>query len=163
VLQARASVIRVPDLHLRAAVWGPDYPRHWRTDLGELLDGLAQLHVFDARDDEPALGTDTVLLTHAADLRGKDGDGCDADCPARSGTPHGHFLLNAGRGFLGVVEQFAVDEDDGIRRYEFRVSGCKGDTPLREVGKTGRLGTAFLPCLLGVPDVCRRFSDAQHR
>jgi len=168
VLQVRLSVIRIPDGLLGRSVWGPDrsaWPQHWRRSLHDALQSLAWLHVAAGPEEgAPTLGQQSALLTHTADLRGSPRDACDNDCPARNGPAHSHFLANIGRGFLGILEQFAQDDASGIRTYEFKVRGRKGDGPtLREAGKSGKLVTVYLPAKLGDPTACAGLTTGQHR
>lgn len=169
VVRTKRSVVRIPDTRLARAVWGADSmkrPRDWRRTLRTIFESLCWLHVAErSKDGKLLLGERSALLTHAADLRGSSNDGCDDDCPQRDGAPHGHFLVNVGRGFLGVLEQFAEsDEGGGVRTYEFRRVGRKEDGPtLQGVGKSGRLTSIYLPAKLGDPAVCREFTPGQHR
>ena len=166
VLAARTSVLRLPDYVLADAVWGLDgRPRHWRTDLLELLGGLTWLHVADWRGDEvPPLGTETALFTHAADLRGTTEDQCDESCSDHRSPRHHHYLVNIGRGFLGVLEAFARADDSGVRNYNFPIGGAKSEArALWMAGKTGRLRTVFLLAVIGKPDVCATLTARQHK
>ncbi|NQU26417.1 MAG: bifunctional DNA primase/polymerase [Candidatus Nealsonbacteria bacterium] len=169
VMQARRSLVRLPDRRLARLIWGPGdgaCPHHWRKTLREVFEGLAWLHVAVWPEDGlPLLGRQSALVTHAADLRGSPGDGCDDDCPDRDGASHGHFLVNIGRGLLGVLEQFArPDDGSGVRTYDFKIRGKKGEGPtLASVGKTGKLVTIYLPAKLGDPAVRSKFIPSQHR
>jgi hypothetical protein len=168
VLAARSSVIRVPDSLLAAALWGEARsarPRQWRRGLAGTLEGLTWLHLAEWPEGgpPPGWGAGTALLTHAADLRGGDADVCDEHCPGQGRTHH-HFLVNAGRGLLGLLEQFGVEGDSGVRSYRFPVGGPKGAGPtLRKAGRAGRLVTVFLPAKLGDPAACGRLSAGEHR
>ncbi len=163
----QSSVVRLPDGLLRHYLWGPDrYDKHWRQVLLSILDGLAWLHLAAWPGDEPPpLGTDTILLTHVGDLRGTGDDRCDARCPCRHGPRHSHLLVNIGRGFLGVLEQLAVDSGTkGTRSYAFPTSpAMKGQQSLRQVGKGGQLVQVYLPACLGDAMACEQLSDQQHR
>jgi hypothetical protein len=167
VLAGRRSVVRIPDVTLGRAVWGEAqaaWPTHWRTELSSLLGGLAWLHVADQAGDGDVFGSRTALLTHARDLRvDAEADACGEDCPGHGGPSHHHFLVNIGRGFLGVLERFASeDSDSGVRTYDFPVAGPKGAGPtLRAVGRTGRLVPVYLPARLGEPSVCASFTGRQ--
>jgi Bifunctional DNA primase/polymerase, N-terminal len=167
VMAGRTSAFRLPDYTLARAVWGKGKPPHWRSDLLASLQSLSRLHAADwPADGFPLLGRDTALLTHVADLRGEPAaDACDPDCPGRLGPRHHHFLLNVGRGFLGVLEQFVTAEDEsGVRSYDFPTGGPKSEGPaLWKVGKSGRLVSMFLPAKLGDPAACANYCDRQHR
>ena len=169
VMQAKRSVVRIPDSVLARAVWGSDRsarPKAWRQTLRGVLQSLTWLHVMAwPEDGPPLLGQHSALLTHAADLRRSQNDTCDEDCPQRGAERHSHYLVNVGRGFLGTLEQFAkADEDTGVRAYEFKRFGRKKDGPtLQRAGKTGKLQTLYLPTKLCDPDVCRGFTPDQRR
>jgi hypothetical protein len=169
VLAARSSLVRVPDRLLAAALWGEGrsgWPRQWRQGLARSLEGLTWLHLGEWPEGGPPpdWGAGTALLTHAADLRGGDADVCDERCPGQ-GRPHHHFLVNAGRGLLGLLEQFAEEDGDGgARSYRFPVGGPKGAGPtLRKAGRGGRLVTVYLPAKLGDPAACDRLTPGEHR
>jgi hypothetical protein len=168
VWEARKSVLLVPDHLLARAVWGRqdrDRPAHWRQDLLHLLEGLSWLHLTDwPTDAQPRLGQGTALLTHVADLRGTDADTCGENCPGHLGPRHHHFLINVGRGFLGVLEQFADADEANGRTYTFPRGGPKSTGPsLWRVGKSGRLVSIFLPAQLGEPAACSALTARQHR
>jgi hypothetical protein len=155
---------------LAAAVWGEGrsaWPRQWRQGLARSLEGLTWLHLAEWPEGGPLpdWGAGTALLTHAADLRGGDADVCDERCPGRGGPRHHHFLVNAGRGLLGVLEQFAGEDGDGaVRSYRFPVGGPKGaGLTLRKAGRGGRLVTVYLPAKLGDPAACDRLAAGEHR
>lgn len=169
VIQAKLSVVRIPDRLLGQAVWGHDdtaWPRHWRTTLRKSLTGLGWLHLAAwPEGGVPLLGDNSALITHSADLRRSKNDGCDGDCPLLHGPAHKHFTVNIGRGFLGVLERFGSAGDrPGVRKYEFKLSGRKGSGPtLKSVGKSGKLATVYLPAKLGAPAACASFTSQQHR
>jgi hypothetical protein len=168
VIQARSSVIQPADFVLAAAVWGRDrdnWPRQWRQDLSDILQGLAWLHVAEGPNNGvPSLGMNTALLTHVANLRGHSEDKCAGQCPEHISGKHHHYLINIGRGFLGLLEQFARENPSGIRSYEFPVTGPRdAGLTLRRAGKTGRLISIYLPAKLGDPASCRRLTARQHQ
>src|SRR5262249_26974875 len=139
-LEARSSVLRLPDHLLGEGVWGPRtcWPRHWRQDLLGILQGLSWLHLAAWNEGgRPSLGADTALLHHVADLRGQSLDRCGEDCPGLGGPAHHHVLVNVARGFLGSLEQFALPEDgSGVRTYAFPVAGRRNlRATLRRVGR----------------------------
>ncbi len=106
LLQGKRSVIRIPDVWMATRVWGSEKrPRHWRKTLCRAHESLCWLHLGAGSEDcRPDFGAETAVLTHAADLRGSPNDQCDVDCPLLGGPPHHHFLVNIGRGLLGVLE-----------------------------------------------------------
>jgi hypothetical protein len=167
VLRRRLSVLHLPDCLLAEAVWaGRERPAHWRQEVLAVLRGLTWLHLTDGEVGESAVpGADTVVLTHAADLRGTDNDACQEACASPLDRPHHHYLINVGRGFLGILEGFARAEDDnGVRSYAFPVGGKhKQSSSLRAAGKSGRLVTVYLPAKLGDRTVCEALTLPQHR
>jgi transcriptional regulator with XRE-family HTH domain len=168
LLTARTSVFVTADLWLGQAVWGQHraaWPRNWRCNLEAILQTLCWLHVAAQPDDNnPDFDAGTALLTHAAHL-GASRTNCRLDCSHRGGPAHHHFLINVGRGFLGVLEHFASDGDGpGCRNYQFpRRSRRKAIVTLHRLGKLGSLTSIFLPAKLGMPAMCRRLSPDQHR
>jgi len=129
------------------------------------LTSLGWLHLAAwPQDGPPLLGDHSALITHSADLRRSQHDGCDDDCPLLHGPRHKHFTVNIGRGFLGVLEQFASANSPGVRSYDLKLSDPRGSGPtLKSVGKSGKLTTLYLPAKLGPPPVCANFTPWQHQ
>jgi hypothetical protein len=166
VLRLRSSQLHLPDSLLAGAVWaGREKPTHWRPELLSVLRGLTWLHLADGPPGASGvLGAETVALTHAADLRGTENDIGRAGCADQPGRPHHHYLINVGRGFLGILEQFAHAEDEsGVRSYAFPVGGRRQSASLRTAGKSGRLVTVYPPAKLGDRTVHDRLTLSQHR
>ena len=112
------------------------------------------------------MGKETALLTHVADLRGTPNDVCGDGCEGLDVRRHHHFLVNVGRGFLGILEQFVQEEDDaGVRTYAFPVQGRyrRQSSTLRKVGKSGQLVSIYLPAKLGNREACEALTASQHR
>ena len=169
VVAMRRSLLHLPDVYLAQAIWGSNrsaWPHDWHQVLGKVLKDLTWLHVADDSDDVPAFGSETVLLTHAGDLRASADDACPDDCPAHGSGRHHHFQIEVGPGFLGVLEPFAqVEEETGVRTYDFPARAKKGSKKLTlpKAGKTGRLVTVYLPAKLGEPAACKQLNERQHR
>jgi hypothetical protein len=169
VLAQRSSLLRLPDASLARAVWGLNKrPRHWRGVLLALLRSLTWLHIADRPDQakNPDFGAQSVLLTHAGDLRGDDQDSCPETCPMYATGRHHHFQIEIGPGFLGILESLSrLTDTPGIREYHFPMDVHKGSdaASLRRLGRTGRLQSLFVPAKLGAPSKCRRLSPVQHR
>lgn len=166
ILQARRSVVRIPDVWLASRIWNHgSRPRHWRTTIRRALESLGWLHLDAVEgDDPPAFGPQTALLTHTADLLRSSNDQCDDHCPLLGGPPHHHFVVNIGRGFLGILEDCAVDDGDGTRHYEFPARGSRSTGQnLSRLGRTGRLASLYLPARLGSRSSCDAMSVSQHR
>jgi hypothetical protein len=166
VLVQKTSLVKVSDGWLAETCWGTGRatrPKHWRSVLREILRGLSWLHVADrVPDGPPSFGPQSVLITHAGDLRGMEHDECPGDCGDR-GHAHHHFEVDIGPGFLGLLERFGQVDGAGVRRYQFPVSGKRAATTLRGVGKSGRLVSAFVPAVLGEPGRCRTVDPGSHR
>jgi hypothetical protein len=165
VLRLRTSLLQLPDSLLADAVWGRNkQPAHWRKEISTVLQGLTWLHLTEGPPGEAGvLGAKTALFTHVADLRGTENDVCREGCAGQRDPKHHHYLVNVGRGFLGIVEEFVQAEDDnGVRSYAFPVGG-RQSASLRKAGKSGRLVTIYLPAKLGDLTVCDRLTPTQHR
>ena len=90
------------------------------------MESLCWLHLGECDEsDPPTFGSDTALLTHTADLYRSPNDRCDEDCPLLGDQRHHHFLVNVGRGFLGVLECCVTHEEGGTRYYEFPARGSR--------------------------------------
>jgi hypothetical protein len=169
VLRLRTSLLVLPDFLLAEAIWGSvcSWPAHWRQEILAILKGLCWIHVTKGPiQDSTQLGTDTVLITHATDLRHTPQDACGNGCDGQPDGHHHHYLINIGRGFLGVLEDFAQAEDaSGVRTYAFPVSGRsrRQSTTLRKVGRSGQLVSIYLPAKLGERSVCDALTTSQHR
>ena len=169
VLKQKTSVVVLADFEIGNDLWGHDreaWPNHWRQNATETLQGLTWLHVADyAADGLPLLGAQSALFTHVADMRQIGQDRCPDYCPGRDGLRHHHYLVNIGRGFLGVLERFAQGDDEaGERLYDFPIGTAKSSgATLWRVGKTGRLTSLYLPAKLGDPQACGTLDAGQHR
>jgi hypothetical protein len=162
VLWRHESAALLPDCWVREVLWGPyrkNWPVHWRGEVRAILEGLTWLHA--GNEGEP-LGTATALLTHWADLRAcPTANECGEHCPGQLLGKHSHFLVNVGRGFLGVIEQCAEEyPEEGRRLYPLRDPGRK---VLKQLGRTGKLVPVFLPAYLGEPEKAGRLTSRQKR
>ncbi len=169
-LETKRSVFQIPDIQLRHRIWGRELdasPKNWRSSIRRWLESLGWLHLAspEEADTVPELGRMTAILTHFADLRGSSNDQCEEDCPARGGSPHHHFLINIGRGFLGCLEQCSdVDDENGIRHYDFPARGSRETgANLKQLGRGGNLRSLYLPARLGEPAQCNTLTANQHR
>lgn len=166
MLRHRTSLLRLPDTLLAEAIWGTETrPTHWRQEILDILKGLTMLHVIAGPVSDPIeCGAETALLTFADDMRGDIGDVCGEQCQGREAKHH-HYLVNVGRGFFGVLEQFVREEDAGIRTYAFPMQGRsrRQSTSLRSVGRSGKLGSIYLPAKLGERAKCDQLTLSQHR
>ncbi|MEI8373846.1 MAG: bifunctional DNA primase/polymerase [Planctomycetota bacterium] len=169
VLEQKRSVIVLADFEIGNGLWGRDrnaWPNHWRQNTIEILQGLIWLHVAEyAADGSLLLGTQSALLTNIADMRHTSPERCPDYCPGLDGARHHHYLVNIGRGFLGILERFAQGDDEaGERLYDFPIGTARSSgTTLRRVGKIGRLTSLYLPAKLGDPQSCGSLDVDQHR
>ena len=168
VVEQKRSVVVFADFEIADGLWGRNrdaWPRHWRTSIAEILRSLTWLHVAEHTAEEPPLGAGSALLHHAGDLRGSAADRCPDYCPGLHGPRHHHYLVNIGRGFLGVLEGFVVaGEETGERRYDFPIGKARSREPtLRGAGKTGRLTSLYQPAKLGEPQSCGALDADQQR
>ena len=166
VLRQRSSVLHLPDFAIADTLWGSQTkPTHWRVEVLKILRGLTWLHVCNEPLNQTATpGQQTVLLNHVVDLRGKENDVCRDGCAGQGIGNHHHFLVNVGQGFLGMLEDFAQPENDGVvRSYAFPIGGRKLSSTLRRTGKSGQLVTIYLPAKLGDRKVCEKLTLRQHR
>lgn len=166
-LELKRSAFLIPDFQLSQNIWGAHRPTHWRGSIRRALETLSVLHmgIHNEPENQGEMGTDTALLIHAADLRGSPNDKCESDCPAISAGTHSHFIVNIGQGFLGCLEQCCNEVDsNGVRSYTFPSRGeRRTGASLQQLGKTGRLVSAYFPALIGNPAQCKELSANQHR
>lgn len=161
ILATACSTFRIADNLLGSLVYGSNpsqWHKNWRGDLLSILEGLTHLHLVESDRHADEWGSATTLLNHVADLRGTSSDVCDC-CSELDTRSHHHFLIVAGRGFLGALEQLAtVERDDGTREYDFYEK-----QKLRQLGKRGHTCSVFLPAILGNPRSELRLSPKQQR
>jgi len=166
-MRLRSSVLHLPDFLLAEAIWGAHrQPGHWRQEILEVLQGLTWLHLSQGVPGEATvLGAESAILTHAVDLRGTMNDVCPDSCADWPDRHHHHYLINVGRGFLGILEEFAqVEDENGVRSYAFPVGGRhRQSSSLRKAGKSGQLVTIYLPAKLGDRKACEALTLTQHR
>lgn len=167
LINARSSLLKVADCRLADAIWGysANRPRHWRRVVRVILGGFCSLHV-GVWDSEgvPNFGPGTSLITHVGDLSGMDEDKCGPECDAHFQGRHHHFQIDVGPGFLGVLEAFAsIDNESGIRSYDFKIAGKGPEPTLRRVGKSAKLISVFLPSMIGDPPLTSTLTATQHR
>ena len=165
VLRQRSSLLHLPDFLIADTIWGKQKkPAEWRQEILAVLQGLTWLHIADSLSNESiTFGLESVLINHVADLRGSTNDVCREGCAAYRTHRH-HYLVNVGKAFLGILEDFAQPENDGgVRSYAFPIGGRKLSSTLRRTGKSGQLVTIYLPSKLGDRKVCEKLTLRQHR
>jgi len=129
VLRQRSSVVMVPDVLLGQIAWGGDqslWPQNWRQDRWAILHFLTHLRsgILRLAGDgwHPRFVAHGVALASVDDLKlcRPGGDSCSSACPMwNRGHHHSHYLCQIGLGFLGVLEHFATDQQQGQRIYDF--------------------------------------------
>jgi len=158
VLMQRRSIILLPDVALAEIVWGgcrDDWPQNWRDSLSEILWSLSQLHMATLRIGalgwRPQFAMRSVAVAHCELLEASRGPGryCRSSCPLwNCPDRHNHFLIQIGYGFLGLLEHFAIaDNNSGGRQFDFDQKHPKGDAgKLIVVGrKQGEIVPVHLP------------------
>jgi hypothetical protein len=58
---------------------------------------------------------------------------------------HGHFVVQIGLGFLGIMERHAIEGTEARRIYDFKKSEGKATGEIKDARKQGRLVTVNLP------------------
>lgn len=165
----RSSDIAVPAQLLRDLVWGAGaHPNHWRGDLRKLLRSLSYLHVCS---DLSELGSNSVLVADFdVPSRGSRTE-CSTNCEWLNSSKHSHVSIRLGLGFLGCLEDLALDDPSNSGSRIYRLPR-RGDDPnqwreamkaLRAVGKTGLLQQVALATKLGRRSEVKRLSPAARR
>jgi hypothetical protein len=153
VRKQRSSVVVLPDEKLAGAIWGGhNRPRNWRQHIYEALTSLSglaieQLHVtrggWSPRLDMKSIAVASVKRLEPTPSKAV----CDVErCPLRgSDIGHGHFVVQIGLGFLGVLERHAVQDAEDHRVYDFEKSWGNAGKEIKEAQREGRLVTVNLP------------------
>jgi hypothetical protein len=151
-------VVLLPDILLGQVVWGgarDQWPQDWRGDLLQTLRSLTdlRLEVLRLSSSEgwrPQLGMYSVAVgaVEQISLTRPQEDFCRPCCPMwGSKCVHRHLAIQAGYGFLGVLEHFATGEGAPCRTYDFKNAPEAGEE-LREARKAGQLVTISAPTAL---------------
>lgn len=127
VREQRSSLVVIPDTQLRQVIWGGhDHPANWRRYIFDALRSLRHVHfeVFHLAGGgwRPKIDASGVAIASVVKReRGKPSSFCDVlGCPLMGTTvPHGHFLVECGRCFLGALELFAQEGSVSGRTYDF--------------------------------------------
>jgi hypothetical protein len=157
VLMQRRSVVLLPDVGLGEVVWGGDraaWPDNWRGSIADVLGSLTQLHLAVLQVGggawKPQFTMRSVAVASFEDLERnrKQGGFCRPACPLwNRPEPHDHFLVQIGYGFLGLLENFAVRDQQGARQFDFaqkRPAGEEGKA-LVAARKRGEIVPVHLP------------------
>jgi hypothetical protein len=121
----------------------------------EILLSLGELHVaalhIGGTGWRPRFTMRSVAVAHCElveEARGSK-EACSQVCPLwNRAESHGHFLVQIGYGFLGLLEHFAISDDkQGERRFDFEQKQPAGDAGkhIAEARAKGRIVPVHLP------------------
>jgi len=120
---------------MRQLIWGGNIehlPQNWRREIVQTLRSLlrvrASVIVLGGNGWTPKFGMESVAVAMVEDLRTTrpEDDQCNERCIAfGSGTPHHHFGIQIGAGFLGVLEKLARQGDAVGLTYDFNSDSLK--------------------------------------
>jgi hypothetical protein len=156
VRNQRSSTVVLPDETLAQAVWGGRRrPKNWRQHLFDVLTSLSGLRVerlhITRGGWSPRLDLHSVAVASVKRLEATRVEVCQVPgCPLEgSRASHGHFMVQVGLGFLGVLENYATGSEDGTRRYDFaKTPSEEAGKKVRAAQKEGALVTVSLPVKL---------------
>ena len=119
VVTSKQSLVAPADRWLGEMVWGSGtWPRHWLGDLRRRLEGLISLHVVP-HNHTRLRQQKTRLLSSVYHLGNREAErACGDSCPSL-GTRHGHFVIQTGPEFLGILELLGNEIDGATRSYDF--------------------------------------------
>jgi hypothetical protein len=157
VLMQKNSVVLVPDVALGEIIWGAErsaWPDNWRQTVADILWSLSRLHVatmhIGKANWQPRFTMRSVAVAHVEHLETsrKQQGFCKKCCPLWNAPDrHGHFLIQIGYGFLGVLESFAITDDQHeVRRFDFHPNPTGPASKLvKEAQKAGAIVPVHLP------------------
>lgn len=153
VREQRRSVVVLPDEALALAIWGGHArPKNWRQDIFDTLTSLSGLRVEQLAITRggwrPRLDMHSVAVAGVQRLDPGPGGACEREnCPLRGAEQrHGHFLVQIGLGFLGVLEAHARHSNGEGREYDFSVkpAGEAAQKKLKDARHAGRIVTVSM-------------------
>lgn len=156
VLAQQSSAVTIPDVSLGEVVWGhhDNWPKDWRRELFATLRSLTWLHAeafqFAGQGWTPEAHAHSVALYLVQHFKAASHvHPCTERCPLHgSNQRHGHYQLHVTPGFLGVLEKYAILNDDGSKSYpttyDFATppSGSEGEF-IKTMQKAGRIITTI--------------------
>ncbi|MHC2068158.1 helix-turn-helix transcriptional regulator [Bremerella sp. T1] len=168
VLAQRSSIVTIPDVSIGEMFWGERrrWPQNWRRDIRRALISLTGLHSqalrFVGNGWQPQLNSHSVALANIKFIstNSSDSPNCPPCCLLHSSERrHGHYEVQVGRGFLGVLENYLTNVDGDRCRYDFKrePSGESG-TLLKASRNEGQIATTNLPLKLLGPAKFSGFS-----
>ena len=153
VRKQRRSVVVLPDEALALAIWGGHArPKNWRQDIFDTLTSLSGLWVEQLTITRggwrPRLDLHSVAVAGVQRLDPGPGARCERkNCPLRGTSQrHGHFLVQIGLGFLGVLEAHGSHSGEEGREYDFSVkpAGEAAQKKLKDAQHAGRIVTVSM-------------------
>ncbi len=153
VRKQRRSVVVLPDEALALAIWGGHArPKNWRQDIFDTLTSLSGLWVEQLTITRggwrPRLDLHSVAVAGVQRLDPGPGGACEREnCPLRGTSQrHGHFLVQIGLGFLGVLEAHGSHSGEEGREYDFSVkpAGEAAQKKLKDAQHAGRIVTVSM-------------------
>ena len=153
VRQQGCSVVVLADELLAQAIWaGHDRPKNWRQDLFDTRASLSGLCLEKMRilgggwrrsidlHSVAVASVKRLEVTTSSQTCGVNG------CPLKGqNVRHGHFVVQVGLGFLGVLENYAVEPVNGRRTFDFtKEPSAEAKEQLDEARGKGQLVTVSL-------------------
>lgn len=153
VRQQRSTMVVVPDVSLGTAIWGGSpWPHNWRADVFDIIVSLTRVHLQVLR---LANGWQPRITAHAIPVasvqrmeHGRSGSICQREqCPLRgNGQPHGHLVVEVGRGFLGILSHYLHGNDRGQQMLDLnRPLSDEATEAVTQAKRSGQLITVNLP------------------
>ena len=161
VLKQRRSVVLLPDKLLGQVIWGAvkeEWPQDWRREILQTLRSLTNLRLdvlrLSSEGWRPRFGMHSLAVATVEQLwvTRPEENHCRPDCPMWGSTErHDHFYVQAGYGFLGVLEKYATADGPDYRTYNFKnVSDTEVEVELKEARKAGQIVNVSVPTALFV-------------
>lgn len=129
-----------------------------------MLVTLKRLHFLPPTEADRPFDFASRVLVSLRELKGTAANACGSQCVWSDRPRHNHFRINIGGGFLGVLEQFAEERNEGVRRYRFpNTSRNQRVETLSTIGRAGGMAQLYLPAKLGDHQAVKSFTAAQRR
>jgi len=123
----RSYVLTIPDAMFKQLIWGGhDAPPNWRHEVFRLLASLSELRMqrlqLGSSGWVPRVTMYSVAVASVERLelsRGRRSCLYETCLLHNSSVPHGHFVVQVGRGLLGILDHF-VRRNGGTVSFDFR-------------------------------------------